>query len=343
MPERKEIMMSTLVVRSSMRLAVFTLVIAGCGSSATPTVAPAIEQPASASAAPLASASPSASAAAEPSPIDPGTVEPELALERLWTGIDPAGADWVAHPVIDPQGRIWAGAFGGNEFLAFDRDGKHLETWDAGSETGPNGHFGGMAFGPDGRIYVADAAGRRVLVFDKDRKPVKEFGAFGTGPDQFVTPNAIVADAVGNVYVHDDETGAVKKFSPDGDFLIEYAHDTYPPVFADTNEHVYVVVGPGKILKELAPDGSVVRTIDLSGLVDFAIAIAVDDEGNIWLGSNSETPTGIEPDRIVQLGPDGILLHNWEGVPTDDFALDPQGDRIYTGWETLLAFALPAE
>ncbi len=138
----------------------------------------------------------------------------------------------------------------------------------------------------------------------------------------------------------------MKKFDSDGEFLHEYSHDTFPPVFADANEHVYVVVGPGKVLKELAPDGSVVRAIDLSDLVDFAISIVVDDENNIWLGSNSETATGVAPDRVLQLGPDGSLKHEWEGVPTDDFAIDPKGDRLYAGMagqDFFAAYALPVE
>ncbi len=178
MLEEKERMMSTLAARPSIRLAALALVIAGCGSASAPSAVPATEPPASGSVATPASASPTASVALEPSPIDPGTVEPEPALERLWSAKVPAGADAFAHPVIDASGRIWVGAFQRNEFWAFDREGKHLETWDAGSETASSGHFGGMAFGPDDRIYVADSAGRRVLVFDKDRRPLKEFGGF---------------------------------------------------------------------------------------------------------------------------------------------------------------------
>ena len=341
----KEIIMGRVSSTSAvLRCAALSVILAGCGAAAgasaslpAATAAPSIAQ--SPSAAPTGSVYP------EPSPIDPGSVEPEAALDLLWKGTGAESGGWPAHPAIDNEGRIWVGVFEKDEFWVFDRDGKLLDTWDAGSTSATTGHFGGIAFGPDGRIYVVDSGKRRVLMFDAERKPLGEWGSFGTEPDQFLIPNAIVTDADGNVYVNDDEVG-VKKFTADGEPLGSFAN-SYPSVHADGDGHVFAVVGYGpKLLKEYAADGSVVRSIDVSGLAEFAIGIRVDGAGNIWLGSNRETPTGVDADRLLKFGPDGTLLRNWEGVPVDDFAIDPKGDRIYVsffGQPFVAAYALPSD
>jgi sugar lactone lactonase YvrE len=320
---------------STIGLALLSLVVAACGASSTPPLATP-STPAAASSGPSATPAPSLV------PIDPGSVPVEAPLAMLWEGAG-EDAESLAHPAIDPDGRIWVGVFDRNVFWMFDRDGTFIDSWDAGSATAESGHFGGIAFGRDGRIYVADAAKSRVLMFDADRKPLGEWGTFGDGPNEFITANAIATDAQGNVYVHDDADGAIKRFDPDGVSLGQFRVPGYPSIFPAGDGHVYAVTS-GMILTEFAPDGTPIRGIDVRDHVDFAIGIRVDDAGNIWLGSNHETATGVAPDRLLQFGPDGKLRHDWEGMPVDGFVLDPSGDRLYVtmyGRGTLIAYEVP--
>ena len=51
---------------------------------------------------------------------------------------------------------------------------------------------------------------------------MREWGAPGTGPGQFVLPHSIQIDAAGLVYVADRENGRVQRFDQRGKFLGEW-------------------------------------------------------------------------------------------------------------------------
>ena len=328
------------------RLALAVVLLAGCGG-ATPSTdisraSRLVQEPTS-----HASESPGSAAQSASVLIDPGSVAPEAALEPLWEARgDIASGASLAQPAVDPEGRIWVGVFDEDVFWIFDREGAFIERWDAGTKTAYQGHFGGVAFGRDGRIYVADAANARVRMFDADRRYVGEWGSFGQARDQFVTPNAIATDADGNVYVHDDANGAVKTFDPDGRSLSLFlAADSYPSILPTGGGDVLLVTAE-QLLTEYDANGDLIRAIDVSRLVDFPVGIAQDDVGNMWLGSNHQTSGGAEPDRLLQFGPTGTLLHDWEGTPVDGLALDPAGDRLYVtmyGRATLMAYKVTTE
>jgi DNA-binding beta-propeller fold protein YncE len=77
-----------------------------------------------------------------------------------------------------------------------------------------------IAVGPNGMIYVSDSGNARVEVFTPLGRFVREFGSFGRGNGQFLSPFELVVDKGGNVYVLDGQlTGVVNKFSPTGKFI----------------------------------------------------------------------------------------------------------------------------
>jgi sugar lactone lactonase YvrE len=339
-------MMPTLRSTASIQLILATLLMAGCGGSSSSSAAPpSLAAPPSA----LLTDAPSPSVDAGPPVIDPGIVDPEPALQLLWKGEEPASSesDWVTNPTVDPEGRIWGGAATTGEFWLFDRDGTHLDSWDATSrQDSVSRMFGGIAFGREGRIYVVDAAEKRVLLFDPGRTMLDEWGGFGDGPSEFYLPNRIATDPAGNVYVHDVESGAVKKFDADGTPIVQYELDSYPSMAVDTDGHIHVVTKPRKLLQQIAPDGTVVRSIDVAGLVRFPIGIRIEDDGTLWLCSIGQADGPVIADRLLEFGPDGKLRRLWQDVAFEEFAIDPAGDQLYTsvlGQPFLAAYALPAD
>ena len=286
------------------------------------------------------------SSAPEPEPIEPGAVEPQPPLELAWRGVDPENASWTSHVAIDAEGRIWTGAVEANEYWIFDRDGNLVDTWNPGTRNDGMGHFGGIAFGPNELIHIVDSSSRRILTFDRDRNPVAAWGAFGTADDRLVVPNKIATDSRGDVYVHDDELLVVKQFTAQGQFIRTVAQGSYPSMHIDDGGHVHAVIGPDKVLKKFAPDGTVVRAIDVREITEFPIGIVVDAAGFTWLGSTYDYPGRSEAHGLLRFDPQGKLANVWQNIPVEEFAIDPAGDRIYVsfiGQEYLAAYEIPVE
>ncbi len=68
-------------------------------------------------------------------------------------------------------------------------------------------------------VYVTDIQANKVFVFDLSGKLMLEIGKNGDGPGQFIAPNAVTADAEGNIYVVDTGNQRVQKFNSKGKFL----------------------------------------------------------------------------------------------------------------------------
>ncbi len=131
----------------------------------------------------------------------------------------------------------------------FDTDGKFLRGWRTPAwETGkPTG----MSIDGDGNLLVADTHYYRVLVYSPEGKPLKILGGeFGERPGQFGQVTDVVRDSQGNYYVGEKgENDRIQKFSPDGEFLLQWGgHGFEPGRFAlpqslvvDQQDHIWVV------------------------------------------------------------------------------------------------------
>ena len=88
-----------------------------------------------------------------------------------------------------------------------------------GDPTNPTDIHGQIAVGPDGKVYVSDSGNGRVQVFTPQGRFVRQFGSYGSGKGQFLSPYHLAVDATGNVYVADDQARTLSKFSPAGEVL----------------------------------------------------------------------------------------------------------------------------
>ncbi|MBI4166282.1 MAG: SMP-30/gluconolactonase/LRE family protein [Acidobacteria bacterium] len=116
--------------------------------------------------------------------------------------------------IADPEGRVFAGAMGGNgRLLRFDPDGSITEMFD---QLGiPNG----MGFTPDLRgMYFTDSVPRRIYRFDYDRKTgnLTNRRIFAEiSPDEGL-PDGMAVDADGCVWTAIWFGGRLKRYAPDG-------------------------------------------------------------------------------------------------------------------------------
>ena len=83
----------------------------------------------------------------------------------------------------------------------------------------PNDINGKVAVGPDGMVYVSDGGNARVQVFTPRGHFVRQFGGFGSGKAQFLSPAGLAVDPDGDVYVVDDQPGTLSKFSASGKLI----------------------------------------------------------------------------------------------------------------------------
>jgi len=82
----------------------------------------------------------------------------------------------------------------------------------------------GVAVAPSGEIYVSDGyAGFRVHKFSADGELLLSWGAKGTGPGEFAVPHSVSVSSDGRVWVADREGSRIQIFTPDGEYITEWA------------------------------------------------------------------------------------------------------------------------
>jgi D-xylono/L-arabinono-1,4-lactonase len=134
-------------------------------------------------------------------------------LREVASGLCP-GNDRFNDVIADPEGRVFAGAMGGNgKLLRFDPDGTVTEMADGLSI--PNG----MGFTPDLRgMYFTDSLPRKIYYFDYDRKTgnLSNRRIFAEIPPEEGLPDGMTIDRYGYVWSAIWFGGRVKRYAPDG-------------------------------------------------------------------------------------------------------------------------------
>ena len=166
----------------------------------------------------------------------------------------PEGREWgaTAGADIGPDGHVWVydrcgEAFGPacdtnlvDPILKYDRNtGELLASFGAGVFVTPHG----IHVDDDGNVWVTDFAGNeagtkghQVIKFSPDGEILMrlgEAGVPGTGPGQFNQPNDVITAPNGDIFVADGHngqsadpapgsTGRILKFTPDGEFIMEW-------------------------------------------------------------------------------------------------------------------------
>ena len=116
--------------------------------------------------------------------------------------------------IADPEGRVYAGAMGGNgRLIRFDPDGSVTELFDG------LGIPNGMGFTPDFQgMYFTDSAPRQIYRFDYDRKTgnLTNRRIFAEIPVNEGVPDGMTVDAEGYVWTAIWYGGRLKRYAPDG-------------------------------------------------------------------------------------------------------------------------------
>ena len=219
------------------------------------------------------------------------------------------------HIKVDHEGNIWIADVGHHVVQKYTPDGKLLMTLGTKGDAGRDKtHFympTDMAVAPNGDIYVSDGYGNaRIVHFNKEGEFINEWGHLGHGPGEFSTPHAIAMDSKGRIYVADRNNVRVQVFDVKGKFLEEWRNLIVPWGFHVTkDDHIWVcgsspmqwrkedtALGcPPKdqVFMKFNPSGKLLQLFTLPkgidglerpGEVNWVHCIALDSQGNMYLG-----------------------------------------------------------
>jgi DNA-binding beta-propeller fold protein YncE len=231
---------------------------------------------------------------------------------RAWDSGDPSGAHFIR---IGPEGNIWTANIVDHVIRKHTPDGKLLLTIGRMGVAGADKeHFNkptDMAVLPSGDIFVTDGYGnRRVVHFDANGRYINEWGNEGNEPGQFALPHSIVADSKGRLYIADRENARIQVFDTKGKLLDVWENIVTPwGLWLTKNQELWVcgsssfkkegtdehiVLPPqDQVLIKFSLNGQVLQRIPLAktkvppgkpGELDWIHGIAVDTQGNIYLG-----------------------------------------------------------
>ncbi len=232
-------------------------------------------------------------------------------LLRAWFVEDSSGSHFIR---VGPDGNIWTANIAEHVVRKYNTRGKLLLTLGEPGIAGTGkGHFDrptDMAVLPSGDIFVSDGYGnRRVVHFNAKGEYINQWGQDGGGPGQFALPHSIVADSHKRLYVADRENARVQVFDTQGKLLAVWENVVTPwglcmtkkdeiwisgsSVMKDEKGEWLVLPPTDQILMKLNLDGKILLRVPLkktmvppgkSGELDWVHAIAVDSQGNLYLG-----------------------------------------------------------
>jgi len=159
----------------------------------------------------------------------------------------------------------------------------------------------GVALSPSGEIYVSDGYGNaRIHKFTPDGTLLFSWGEPGDAPGQFRLPHSVRVDREGRVWLADRENNRIQIFDAQGELLNQWTDLNRPTdLFIDAEETVYIselsrrvsiFTIDGKLLARWGNEGQVKET----DLFIAPHAIAVDSQGDLYVGEVSGTHDGID-------------------------------------------------
>jgi len=146
---------------------------------------------------------------------------------------------------IAPDGHVWIVDCADHVVYKYTPDGKRVLTLGTPGEAGNDAaHFNAptdVAVSAAGDVFVTDGYGSaRVVRFNASGKYVGEWGGFGEGKTQFITPHMVQLDSKGRVYIADRDGGAIKVFDANGKSLAVWSEFTPWNLYITADDQIWV-------------------------------------------------------------------------------------------------------
>ncbi|MEX2130756.1 MAG: peptidyl-alpha-hydroxyglycine alpha-amidating lyase family protein [Pseudohongiellaceae bacterium] len=181
-------------------------------------------------------------------------------------------------------------------FLEFDPDGAFVRAFGR-DDLLRRAH--GMSIDREGNMWVTDVADHLVMKLDADANVLMTLGTKGeagewdtaAGNLLFNEPNDVALDSAGNIYVaqgHGGNTPRVLKFSPQGDFIMQWGSRGYGPgqfvaahaIEIDADDVLYVADRENMRIQRFDTNGNLLREWKFDAMV---CAIFLHADGFMYL------------------------------------------------------------
>jgi DNA-binding beta-propeller fold protein YncE len=170
--------------------------------------------------------------------------------------------DAVSGVEVDSKGRVYVLHRGEPPLLQFDRHGKYIKGW--GEGTFKVAH--GLRIDRDDNIWTTDNALHVIRKFSPDGKLLLTLGEEGKGGDDqkhFRSPDDLVFNRAGEIYVADAGNGRIVHLKKDGAFIGQWGRKGKGPaefaaahgIAISSDGRVYVADRGNNRIQVFAPDG----------------------------------------------------------------------------------------
>jgi sugar lactone lactonase YvrE len=253
---------------------------------------------------------------------------PRFHFEAQWqivASFESSALEGIGSPralTLDRSCNLFVADSAGDRIVKYNPDGQQVAAFplvvhDPGVE-GPVG----VTVDGDGNLYVAD---RGLAVVRKLSPAGKQSAVWGACSDSarpecesnlFISPSGVAADGAGNVYVVDEATDRVTRFSADGKLLKMWGSEGSGPgqfeapqaIAVDRDGNVFVADTSNNRIQFFSPEGALLGQWGAHGTgpeqFDEPAGITVDRDGNVYVAD-------VFNFRVAKLSAAGALLDQW--------------------------------
>jgi tripartite motif-containing protein 71 len=172
---------------------------------------------------------------------------------------------------------------------------------------------------------------------------LKQWGSKGSAFGQFLTPNGIVVDSSGNVYVTDTGNSRIQKFDSNGNFITKWdfvspdAGQIVRPegLAVDSSGHVYVSDNGNSRIQKFDSNGNFITKWNFkdptNGQFVSPEGLAVDSSGHVYV-------TNYNSNMVIKFDSNGNFITKWRANNPEDIAVDSIGNVYVTDYTGVLKF-----
>ena len=170
-------------------------------------------------------------------------------------------------------------------------------------------NFSSFSFGQE-KTNTKIIGFNHIRKFDSNGKFITSWGSRGSGEGQFVVPESIAVDSMGNVFVADYGNRNIQKFDSNGKFITSWGSkgsgngqfNENHGIDIDSSGNVYVVDTRNNRIQKFSSDGTFIRKWGSTGCgtdefliphditIDSSDNVYISDSGNVHFKSKVKCP-----------------------------------------------------